>query len=306
MVELASAGAEPEVIATKATPEGRSGGRTWGRGAPLLATWARWSAASVAIAAALAAVVDAYATLSHSGRTLESFLGPAAAAFAVLAALLWVALRAEELRLARELRIARTGTPALRATVTQRQKPAPALARLVSTKLGRAAVSLADGDRADALDACAGGSPVMRGGRLEELRAVVDADLERSSGTFAGLDLCVKRLRAMPPIGNREADLYRVHVLAKALLECGDASGALELARQLEASGDDEERLYRVWLRVWFDLDATADVADGSWAPLSEGEVRMAMLLARAHGAEKLVEKLEGRVAAIARPMDGE
>jgi len=255
-------------------------------------------------------LADVYVTLSHSARTMGSLSGPIVVAFAVLAALLWAALRAEEVRLARELRIARTGTSVLRATVTQRQKHAPSLARLVSTKLGRAAVSLADGDRADALDACAGGSPVMRGGRLEKLRAVVDADLERSSGTSAGLDQCVQRLRAMPRIGNREADLYRIHVLAKALLEHGDAPGALALARELEASSDDEARLYGIWLRTWFDLDTTADAAAGdaakSWTPLSEGPLRMAALLARAHGAERLVEKLEGRLAAIARKTDEE
>jgi hypothetical protein len=274
--------------------------------APLVATSARWSVAVVVLAVALFFLGDAYVTLSHSGRTIESLLPAMACTLAILAAFLWAALRAEELRLGRELRIARTGTSVLRATVTRRQKHIPSFARLVSTKLGTAAVLLADGDHGDALDACAGGSPLMRGGRLEKLRAVVEADLERSSGTSAGLDQSVERLRAMPPIGNREADLYRIHILAKALLEQGDASGALELARRLEASPDDEERLYRVWLRAWFDLDSGPDAADGSWALITEGELRMAALLARAHGADKLVEKLDARVEAIARTVEGE
>ncbi len=272
------------------------------RGAPLVATWTRWAAGVVVVTVGFVVAIQPYVVISHSGPA--SFLAPLGlaplvAVFAVLPPVLWVVLRAEEQCLARELRIARTGTAALRATVAKRRHG------LVATKLGRAAVSLADGDRAGARGACAGGSPLMRGGRLEKLRDVVEADLERASGTPAGLDHCVQRLLPMPRIGNREADLYRVHVLAKALLERGDASGALDLAQTLEASGDDEERLYRTWLRAWFDLETAAPEDAPPWAPLPEGELRMATLLARAHGADQLVQKLEGRVAAIARPTEG-
>jgi hypothetical protein len=110
----------------------------------------------------------------------------------------------------------------------------------------------------------------------------------------------------MSRIGSREADLYRTHVLVKALLEQGDAEGAGEVARELDASRDDEERVYVVWLRTWFDLDVNLPAADLPWPPLSQGELRMAALLARAHGADKLVEKLQARMAAIARSVEGE
>jgi hypothetical protein len=279
---------------------------TANRGAPLVATWMRWFAAAAALVVAWVVVVEAYVALSHAKWTLFSAPAIVPAVCGGLAVLLWATLRAEELRLARELRIARTGTSVLRATVTQRRQHVPLLARLLSTKLGMAAVLLADGDRLDARDALSSDSPLMRGGRLEKLRVVVDADIERSSGASAGLGRCVQMLQAMSRIGNREADLYCLHVLVKALLEQGDAPGAVELARKLEDSRDDEERVYLVWLRVWFDLDGGAQSGDGSGPPLSDGELRMAMLLARAHGADKLVEKLEGRVVAIARPTEGE
>ena len=59
----------------------------------------------------------------------------------------------------------------------------------------------------------------------------------------------------MALIGNREADLYRMHVLVKAILEQGDADTAIDLVEKLAASTDDDERVYAAWLRVWFDLD---------------------------------------------------
>jgi hypothetical protein len=142
----------------------------------------------------------------------------------------------------------------------------------------------------------------MRGGRLERLRSVVEADLERSTGTAIDLERCAELLGAMPLIGNREADLYRTHVLVKALLEQGDAERGLALAEQLAASRDDEERVYRIWLRTWFDTGGPNDGKGARGPEVSEGELRRAMLLARAHGAGKLVERLEARVAAIARP----
>lgn len=276
------------------------------RGVPIVATWARWFAATAVFVVAFVVVAEAYVALSRSERTVASLSPILVVACVIGAGLLWATLRAEELRLARELRTARSGTAAVRAMVVGRREHAPALARLLSTKLGAAAVLLADGDRSDALDVLARVSPLMQGGRLQKLRRIVDADLERATGTPAGLDRCVQRLRAMTRIGNREADLYRTHVLVKALLEQGDADVALELAQGLEASRDDEELVYVAWLRTWFDLDAHVRGDDRSWPTLSEGGLRMATLLARVHGADRLVEKLDARVAAIARPVEGE
>ncbi len=103
------------------------------------------------------------------------------------------------------------------------------------------------------------------------------------------------------PTGNREADLYRTHVLVKALLEQGDAEGALEMYRTLEKSTDEDDLVYATWLRVWFELEAAAEEGE-DWPALSEGQLRMAALLARTHGAEKLVEMLEARIASVAPP----
>ena len=139
----------------------------------------------------------------------------------------------------------------------------------------------------------------MRGGRLGALQAILEADLERATGTSVGLERCVQQLRAMAPLGHREADLYRTHVLVKALLQQADAEGASELARALEAPGDEDEGVYAVWLRVWFDLDE--EDAGEPWKELGEGRLRLATLLARAHGAEKLVERLETRLGSVAR-----
>ena len=139
----------------------------------------------------------------------------------------------------------------------------------------------------------------MRGGGLDRLREFIDADTERATATSVGLERCLGRLRELPATGNREADLYRTHVMVKALLEQGDPEGALSLYRSLAGTKDDDERVYATWLRVWFDLEAGADDGD-DWPALSEGELRMAMLLARSHGAEKLVELLGARLASVA------
>ena len=165
----------------------------------------------------------------------------------------------------------------------------------------------------------------MQGGRLSALRAVVEADIERSSGSSGALERSIATLEGRERIGHREADLYALHVLVKAILEDGDTPAAVKLAHQLGESPDDEERLYAVWLRAWFDFDVAGETGGGDggdgradestsekggleddapWAPLSDGDIRLAALLARAHGAEKLVEKLETlerRVPAIAR-----
>ena len=272
------------------------------RGAPLVATWTRWAVSAGALAVAFCGVVEGYIRFTHVDRTLASFATLIALVCVAEAVLVLAILRAEESRLARELRTARTGTAVLRGLVARRRQQTPFLARLFATKLGLAAVFLADGDREAALDVLARGSPVMRGGRLQSLRAVVEADLERATRTAAGLSRCIEQLHGMEPVGNREADLYKMHVLVKALLEQGDAEDAVEVLGTLEPSPDDERQLYVAWLRVWFDLDAEAADYRHNWPALPEGQLRMATLLARAHGAEKLVEKLEQRVSSIARP----
>jgi hypothetical protein len=272
------------------------------RGAPLVATWPRWALSAGGLTAAFVGAVWGYLVFTHSERPLASFAWLIGGVGALVALLVYAILRAEESRLARELRTARAGTAVLRGMATRRRQQQPFLARLFSTKLGLAAVLLADGDRGGALDVLATTPILMQGGRLDRLKAIVEADVERASGNSVGLERCVGRLRAMSPVGNREADLYRTHVLVKALLEQGDAEGAVEVLGELEASRDDEQRLYVAWLRVWFDLDAEAADYRHAWPALGEGELRLAMLLARAHGAEKLVEKLEERVSSIARP----
>jgi hypothetical protein len=269
----------------------------------LVATWTRWAAGVAAVGLAFVAAVQGFVLITRSDRTLASFAWLIVSFMVVEAVLVLAILRAEEARLARELRTARTGTSVLRGMVARRRQQTPLLTRLFSTKLGAAAVLLQDGDREAALDAMAVGSALMRGGRLDALRAMLDADAERATGTSVGLERCVQHLRAMEPLGNREADLYRTHVLVKALLQQGDPEGALELARALEASGDEEEHIYAAWLRVWFDLEAGDEGADdGQWRPLGEGELRRATLLARAHGAEELVTRLEERIGSVARP----
>jgi hypothetical protein len=295
--------------------------------AALVATLPRWLAVGVALEAGLAAVVEALLLFTHSAGRFSSFAWPLGLGATIGMLLVLAMLRAEESRLARELRTARTGTPVLRALVARRRLELPFLARWSSSRLGTAAVLLADGDRDGALDTMRAASVFMRGGRLEKLRAIVEADLERKTGTAAGLERCVQRLRVIPSLGNREADLYRVHVLVKAVLEQGDGETAVELATDLGRSVDDESRVYATWLRVWFDLDEDAsdagDDGDGAatagrpearegdaesdsapgrpWPALSEGDLRMATLAARAHGAESLVSKLTLRLSAIAR-----
>jgi hypothetical protein len=273
------------------------------RGRPLVATPSRWLLSSAGLTGIFVAGLEAYLVYTRSEATLGSFASLIVTVGVTVTALVLAILRAEESRLTRELRTARTGTPVLRGLVARRRQNTPFLAKLFATRLGLAAVLLADGDRDGALDVMASGSPLLvRGGRLDRLRAVVDADLERSAGSPASLERSIQQLQAMTPIGNREADLYRTHVLVKALLEQGDPDTALEAVRMLESSHDDEQQLYVAWLRVWFDLDAEAADYRHAWPALAEGQLRMATLLARAHGAEKLVEKLEQRVSSIARP----
>jgi hypothetical protein len=262
-----------------------------------VATWPRWLASSATLAAALVAAVQGYLLFTyrngHGGPTLATFAPALLVGGAIGSVLVFAQLRAEESRLARELRTARTGTAVLRGMVTRRRQQLPFLARWAEAKLGAAAVLLADGDREGARDAMVTGSVFARGGRIERLRAIVEADFERTAHTSVGLERCVQRLRAADRTGNREADLYRVLVLVKAVLEQGDGETGAELVNELGQSTDEEERVYATWLRVWFGFDDDAPPpASVPWPPLTEGDLRVAALAARAHGAEKLVEKL--------------
>ncbi len=267
--------------------------------AALVATASRWLVVSISLEVGLAAAVEGLLLFTHRPGSAALFAWPLALGATVGWLMVYAMLRAEESRLARELRIARAGTPVLRAMVARRRQEMPFLTRWSSSSLGTAAVLLADGDRDAALDELRGTSVFMRGGRLDQLRAIVEADLERSTGTPAGLDRSVQRLRAASAMGNREADLYRIHVLAKAVLEQGDDDTAVELASEWGRATDDDTRIYATWLRVWFDLDeeGAGEPADA----LSEADLRMALLAARAHGAESLVTKLTERLSTIAR-----
>jgi hypothetical protein len=269
----------------------------------LVATWMRWAVCAGALAGAFVGAVEVYLVFTRSERTLASYAVPLGVGCALVAVLVLALLRAEESRLARELRTARTGTDALRGLVLRRRSQAPFFARLFSTGLGTAAVSLAEGDSAGALDALRIGSALMRGGRLDTLAEVVDADVERCRNNSVSLERCVQRLRAMPSLPNREAELYRLHVLVKALLQQGDGEGAAELVEELEKGGsDDDRRMYATWLRVWFDMDKPEGDYRTSAQPLAEGDLRVAALVARSQGAEKLLEKLEARLSSVAQP----
>jgi hypothetical protein len=275
------------------------------RGTPLVATAARWAACSLAIAGAFIVALAAALAFVHARRGLASFGGVFLGFAAVESALTFVLLRSEESRLTRELRTARTGTTTVRGMAARHRSQVPFFARPFSCTMAQAAVLLADGDRDGASDALRRGSPLMRGGRLDRLRAIVRADLQRATRSPDALDVAIADLRRMPPLHHREADRYRTHVLVKAVLERGDDETALDLARDLRRSADDEQALYAVWLRVWFDLDEVGESDEGAdrWPPLVEAEARLAALAARAHGAERLVDKLEARLLAIAHPV---
>jgi hypothetical protein len=268
-----------------------------------------------ALAGGFVAAVEGYLVFTRSERTLASYAVPLALGCALAALLVLALLRAEESRVARELRTARTGTEALRSLVLRRRSQAPFFARLFSTGLGTAAVCLAEGDSAGAIDAMRVGSALMRGGRLDALAEVVDADVERCRNNSVSLERCVQRLRSMSQLPNREAELYRLHVLVKALLQQGDAEGAAELVEELDKGGAagegprdndgtaDDRRMYATWLRVWFDMDAPeGDYRTAAAQPIPEGDLRMAALVARSQGAEKLLEKIETRLSYVAQP----
>lgn len=269
------------------------------RGTAILATPVRWAVSSALLVAATLAALRLYLTLSHRAPT-AGLMVAAGIACSGEALMILALLRAEESRLARELRTARQGTALLRAMIRRRTRRGPLFARLVATELGGAALSLADGDESAARDMLAAELPWMHIGRVGALRAIVLADADRASGALAARSRCLEQLRTAPKLNHREADLYRLHVLVKATLEQGDAETALELASLLVRAKDDDERTYGTWLRVWFELDSEAQ--DDRWPPLAEQDARLASLLARSHGAEALVGKLEARLLAIARP----
>ena len=265
------------------------------RGSPLIASPLRWLAFAAGEAVAFALLGYGFIAFTHSKRTLESLALPLAMAVGVAALATWAMLRAEEARLARELRTARSGTATMRGMVISRRQKLPVVLRLFATTLGTAAVLLADGERSAAIDALAVGSPIMAGGRIQRLRAIIEADAERASGTSVALERAVQTLRATPRIGNREADLYRTHVLVKAVLEQAAEDTAAALYAELASSSDEDVRLYAVWLRTWFELDGEApDVQE-----MNEGELRLALLLARSQGAAELVKRLEAKLAVL-------
>jgi hypothetical protein len=264
------------------------------RGAPLVATFTRGLAVVLSLALVFTAAAYAYVAYAHPDRSLQSVATWAGVAWLGTALAAIGLLRAEESRLQRELRTARTGTAIIRDMVLRRRQRLPLAMRLVTSTLGTAALLLVEGDRSAALDALAASSPLMRTGRLRRLRDVIEADAERASGSAAGVSRCIEALLAAPRIGNREADRYRTHVLVKAILQKGDGEHARPLMTELAEAADEEERPYAVWLRVWFDLE------DEAGKPLEDGALRVAALLARTHGAEDLVKKLDARLAALA------
>ena len=221
---------------------------------------------------------------------VEIARGPYELAAAILGSILVFALlRGEEARLQRELRTARAGSSVARQIALRRSGTAPWYVRLVSTTLGRAAMSLADGDLEAAQRALRGNSLTLGVGRLGRLRAVVDADLRRGIGAEASLGDAIRALYNMDPLPNLEAERYRIHVLVKALLEQADGATAHHLAHDLAQNADHEQRVYAVWLKAWFKLD--------DLPPLAEGDLRRALLLARNHGADDLVQRLTAELA---------
>jgi hypothetical protein len=274
------------------------------RGAPLVATLAR-GGAGLALVLLFYFIVTrlVFSRLPIDAQGPGAFLVNAMdGALLVALALVWLSLRAEESRLARELRTARSGSAELRALTLRQRRQMPFLSRLCATRLGAAAVLLADGDVEGAHDELRANVLLGRGGRLDWLRSVVEADEARASGTAAGLDRCIQILRSLPRSGNREADLYRTHVLVKAVLQRGDVERAQTMVPELELSADEDERLYGVWLTVWFEGEGEEGVpyrgqtGPDEGAGIPEGDLRMATLLARAQGADKLVERLEERL----------
>src|SRR5579883_337681 len=164
------------------------------RGAPVVATWTRWLAFAAGEALAVVGLAYAYLSFSRSKDTLASWALPVAGACVALALVTLAMLRAEEARLARELRMARSGTPSIRSMVLRRRERAPLFLRFFSTTLGTAALLVAEGERSAALDAISASSPLMAGGRSDRVRALVEADAERLVGSPAALDRALRAL----------------------------------------------------------------------------------------------------------------
>lgn len=257
------------------------------RGAPLLATWWRWALFAAAFAVVLGALYAAYLAAARSPGN-ATYLVPIG--WMLLVLMTPLALRAEEARLARELRVARTGTALMRGSVLRRRSATPSIFRFFATNLGVAAVLVSEGDRGGALDALAASSPIMFGGALPQLRRLVELDADRLANSSATLERCVREVREMPAFGNLEADRYKTHVLVKAVLQRASEDAA-ELADELSRSKDEEQRIYAVWLRTWFDIEGAPEPP--------EGELRLAALHARAQGGEDLVKKLDAKIAAL-------
>jgi hypothetical protein len=282
--------------------------RTRTRGAPLVATLARGGVALLVVLGVYFSVSrfvfeKLHVATQGPGMTLANLMD---ASLLLSLAFVWFAHRAEESRLGRELRTARTGSPDLRALALRQRQQTPLLARFCAAHLGTAAVLLADGDVDGAHHELRTNPWLARGGRLDRLREVVEADELRAGGTTAGLARCIDRLRELPATGNREADLYKTHVLVKAILQKGDSERAQELCAELDKSADEDLRLYAVWLVVWFESEedpgATYRESSAPGEPsFAEGDLRMAALLARAQGAEELVVRLEERVERLGR-----
>lgn len=249
---------------------------------PLVFTWGRL--ASVAAVTAALGVALAYVVPPGVGALGSRARAIGVAILAVSVVAFWV-LRGEEARLSRELRSARTGTPTLREQALRRRRGAPFWSRWFSPTLGTAALLLAEGDAPNARVRFDASPWLFRFGTIARLAEIVEADLDRAQGGAAALEDAIARLLKMPPLEHAEADRYRVHVLVKAILEQGDVAVARALADELALGPDEELRVYLVWLRAWFDLDHLPSP--------SEPEVRLARLLARSHGADELVAKLE-------------
>jgi hypothetical protein len=271
------------------------------RNPTLVATPLRIVALALAIALA-AYALSAMAARVRAGVTLEP---PAlAVVFGVALVVLTFVLRSDDARLTRELRIARTGSASVRATTLTRRERGPRYLRWLSTTLGTTAVHLSDGDRFAAESAFERDPFFYRVGTIAALRTLVRADLARATDLPGERDRAIATLASAPATGHIEVDRYRTHVLVKALLEKGDPELAERVARELMHHADDEQRVYAVWLHVWFDgaLERGSETATASEAAptFDEGTLRLAALLARTHGATELVQKIEDRIAASA------
>lgn len=192
-------------------------------------------------------------------------------------------LRAEDRRLARELRMARTASPLLRAAALARRQTLPKLLRPFSCTLGAAALSVADGDKGLSLSFLAQNPPFARGGELSVLSTLVTKDIARLGGSTAGLEEIVATLFDLSP-SHPEVLRYRAHVLARAVMQRGDPAFAEAYLDAFGESSDPDIRAYGLWVRAWFE-EGAIDVAPEVFG--------LATLYARSLGAVPLVQRLE-------------